>query len=285
MATVLGVTTFVKGEQGSLMCYWEGRVSFPDRSGVQPEVGKYYEVVNVASNPKQTVFFLKLGEKRDDLKMVSLQFFDNGKEMDLYIDGDPIDVLFPTCWNVYSIWIWLTDQLSKIHSGVNKSFRQGFFSEGSPVLNVIKAGETLKFAKESLNSDSFEEALGVMVREGALEFRHANTEMKVFQYDLPGGIKEHRKKDEEYIKKIFIPALIVELQKNSDFGSVLQSDNSLMIFPKDEVKDLYSGWRVEFSIVGFSPWWGSIFSWGKGFDYRDGVEAVAEQVIKASKKS
>lgn len=287
MATVLGFTTFVNGEDGSPMCYWEGRIAFPDRSGTQPEAGKYYEVVNVASNPKQTVYFLKLGEMREDLRMVSLQFFDHGNEKELYVDGDPSSGLFPVCWNVYSVWGWIADQLPKIHGGLSKSFRQGFFLDDSPVLRVIKAGEALKAAKESINLDAFEEALGVMVREGALEFRHANTEMIVFQYDLPGGLKEHRKKDEDYIKKIFMPALITELQKHPDFRSVSQSimDNSLMLFPKEEVKDQYKSRRVEFPAVGFSPWWGMSFDWGKGFDYRDGVEAVAQKVIEASKKS
>lgn len=280
----LGVTTFVLGGDGALMCYWEGRVAFPDRSGTQPEVGKYYEVINVASNPKQTVYFLKLGAERDDLKMVTLQFFDSGNTKELYINGDPVDGYFPGCWNVYSVWGWLADQLPKIHSGVYKSFRQGFYPEGSAVLRVIKAAETLKAAKESRNHEAIEEALGVMVREGALEFRHAHQELENFLYELPGGLKEHRAKDEEYVEKIFLPALVVELQKHPDFRSVMLH-GGLMLFPKDGVKDRYTSWRVEFSAVSFSPWWGMKGLLTHSFDYRDGVEAVAGEVIKASKKT
>lgn len=285
MATILGVTTFVEGDEGDLMCYWDGRVAFPDRHGPQPKTGEYWEVISVASNPKGTVYFLKLGEMRDDLKMVTLQSFNSGETKELYIDGDPVDGEFPGCWNVYSVWGWLADQLPKIHSGVYKSFRQGFFSDDAPILRVIQATEALKVAKESRNREAFEEALGIMVREGALEFRHAREELEGFLYDLPGGLGEHRAKDKEYVKKIFLPALVEELQKHPDFDSVFISslDNNLMLFPKDEVKGEYDDWRIEFSVTAFSPWWGTTFSWGKGFDYRDGVEAVARQVIEASK--
>lgn len=282
----LGVTVFVPGDKGELMCYWEGRVAFPDRHGTQPEAEKYYEVIDIASNPKKTVYFLKLGERRDDLKMVSLQSFDHGNEKELFVDGDIVEGLFPACWNVYSVLGWVGEQLPKIHSGLTKSYRQGFFQDNAPILCVIKAAETLKAAKESQNRYAFEEALGVMIRKGALEFRHARSEMDSFLFELPGGGRDQCEKDKIYIKKIFLPALVSELSKNPDFRSVTQSmDGNLMLFPTDEVKDQYTSWRVEFSYAGFSPLHTLGWSWGKGFDYRDGVETVAEQVVKASKKA
>lgn len=61
---------FVHSREGTPMATVHHRIAYPERSGKQPEVGEIWEVEIAGSNPKGTVYFLrlirKLGTKRKD---------------------------------------------------------------------------------------------------------------------------------------------------------------------------------------------------------------------------
>lgn len=75
---ILGTATFESGYDGSAITRWDGRRSFPERRGPQPQIGEKWEVLKAVPNPKETVYFLTLGKRmstkqeRDDQEMQEL---------------------------------------------------------------------------------------------------------------------------------------------------------------------------------------------------------------------
>lgn len=59
----MNTVIFEASRNGGVMIRYQGKVAFPDKRGVQPNVGDEYEVLSASPNPTGTVYFLSLGKK------------------------------------------------------------------------------------------------------------------------------------------------------------------------------------------------------------------------------
>lgn len=59
----MGTVTFEAGRNGGVVSRYWGKVAFPEKYGPQPQAGEEWDVLEASPNPKETVYFLKLGKK------------------------------------------------------------------------------------------------------------------------------------------------------------------------------------------------------------------------------
>lgn len=143
---------FEEGRNGGVMCRFEGKVSFPEKNGPQPKADEEWEVVNVSSNPKGTVNFLKLGKKIPEQWEVV-------KVVECKVYGDGMKVEDPR----YTTAFWkIAEKLEECEDDdrveceiIRRKGEMG--GERARVIRVVKRGE-FKVDKEALKRAWAEEA-------------------------------------------------------------------------------------------------------------------------------
>jgi hypothetical protein len=144
---------FEEGRNGGVMTRFEGKVSFPEKNGPQPQAGEEWEVLNVSSNPKGTVNFLKLGKKIPEqwevVKVVECRVKWDATRVD--------DTRYTTAFWKIAEKLEECEDDDRVECEIIKKKGEMWGGEKARVIRVIKKGE-FKVDKEALKRAWDEEA-------------------------------------------------------------------------------------------------------------------------------